>query len=172
MVSGIKSSAYTLHPEHAGERVGGEMTSMDLHWVHELLRINRVPVYAAYGLVFILLGVSVAVQSLNQSRMQLGKHLWMLSVFGLTHGFTEWADVFIPIQGAYLSPYWVAILEFVRLGLMLTSFLFLALFAFHLVVGPDRGRLSVRVTVLLGSAGLLVMTGIGLLHPKVRKSVV
>ena len=65
--------------------------------------LNHSIVLFSYGLVFFVLGLAIALQSRRYSRLDLARSLSWLAAFGFTHGLHEWGDLFIPIQGAYLS---------------------------------------------------------------------
>lgn len=136
-----------------------------LGWLTHIFQVNRVLVYTSYGLVFILMGVGIAVQSMKHTRLALGKHLWLLAVFGITHGFNEWGDVFIPIQAAYVRPSWITLLEFAQLGLLLVSFCFLLLFACNLLLAPSGPHLPMLLTVILASTAAILSIGSELMSP-------
>lgn len=94
----------------------------------EILKINEVIVFFAYGLVFFCLGLAIALQSRRHSRLALAEHIKWLAGFGLVHGLYEWGHAFIPIQASYLSSNAVGTLEAVRTGLLVASFYLLLKF--------------------------------------------
>ena len=71
--------------------------------VRHFFELNRAVVYLAYGLVFFVLGLSIALQSRRHSRLLLARRLRWLIAFGLLHALHEWGDLLIPIQRTYLS---------------------------------------------------------------------
>jgi signal transduction histidine kinase len=111
----------------------------------ELIRtfftLNRDVVYFAYGLVFFILGLAIALQSRNYSRLDLARSLKWLAAFGFSHGFHEWGDLFIPIQSAYLSPGTISLLHHIHLILLALSFAFLFEFGASLLRPIGRGKI-------------------------------
>lgn len=122
----------------------------------EVFRANRMLVYVVYGQVFLLMGVAIAMQSMKHTRLTLGKHLWLLAVFGITHGFTEWGHAFIPVQAAYLSSRWITTLQVFQFVLLFGSFLFLLAFACRLLLDPADRQLSALAAFLFGSTALVL----------------
>jgi hypothetical protein len=72
-------------------------------FIREFVTLNRGLFLFAYGLVFFILGLAIALQSRRYSRLELARSLSWLAAFGLTHGLQEWGDLFIPIQETYMS---------------------------------------------------------------------
>lgn len=93
-----------------------------MEFVRIFFALNRDIIYFAYGLVFFVLGLAIALQSRNYSRLDLARSLKWLAAFGFTHGFNEWGDLFIPIQAAYMSPGTIDILHNFHLLLLAISF--------------------------------------------------
>ena len=48
-----------------------------------------------YGLGFFILGFAIILQVQQSSRLELARSLRWLAVFGITHAFNEWGDLFI-----------------------------------------------------------------------------
>jgi len=118
----------------------------------QFFQTNGVILYSIYGQAFFVLGLAIALQSRKHSRLALAGSLWYLSGFGLTHGFHEWGYVFIPIQRTYLPADLVILLEWIQLGFLVVSFLFLVLFGLNLVAGgraQRRKRWAVVVILFL-----------------------
>lgn len=93
-------------------------------------------IYFTYGLVFFVMGFTVAIQARNYSNISnlvLAKKLWLLAAFGLTHGLVEWAQVFIPIQAVYVSQGVVDSLILIHQLVNVTSYLFLFHFGLALI---------------------------------------
>lgn len=84
--------------------------------------LNYQLVLFAYGQVFFVLGLAVALQSRQHSRLELARHLPWLAGFGLTHGLHEWGLLLIPIQATYMGPVAINILVVFRLLLLGVSF--------------------------------------------------
>jgi hypothetical protein len=71
-------------------------------FIRAFFELNRDIILFAYGLVFFVLGLAIALQSRRYSRLDLARSLSWLAAFGFTHGLHEWGDLFIPIQKEYL----------------------------------------------------------------------
>jgi signal transduction histidine kinase len=93
-----------------------------MSFVHTLFEINRDIIVFTYGLTFFVLGLVIALQSRNYSRLDLARSLSWLAAFGITHGLHEWGDLFIPLQAKYLSDPIVQLLNVVQLLLLGISF--------------------------------------------------
>jgi len=89
---------------------------------------NQAIIFFAYGLAFFIMGLVVALQSRQSSRLELARSLNWLAGFGILHGLNEWGDLFIPIQSAYLSTPVANLLYVIQLILLALSFM--CLFAF------------------------------------------
>ena len=94
---------------------------------------NEILVYFAYGLVFFVLGVAVALQSRRHSHLELARGLGWLSAFGIAHGFYEWGSIFIPIQATYLAEPVITFLNSLHVVLLALSFGFLFQFGVELL---------------------------------------
>ena len=90
--------------------------------------INYELIIFAYGLVFFVLGLAIALQSRQRSRLRLAQSLGWLSIFGITHGLHEWGHLFIPIQASYMNHAGTAVLQ--AFQTLLLGISFVALFAF------------------------------------------
>ncbi len=100
--------------------------------------INHEIILFVYGLVFFVLGLAITLQTRQSSRLELARSLRWLAIFGLSHGFHEWGDLFIPIQAEYLSP---AMMEWLYiLHVILLAFSFVCLFEFGLATLRPRPR--------------------------------
>lgn len=99
----------------------------------EFFDLNRSVIYFIYGLVFFILGFAIILQSRRSSRLDLARSLRWLAAFGITHGFHEWGEVFIPVQAEYLDQQTVRILELLQLVMLAGSYCFLMEFGFALL---------------------------------------
>lgn len=99
-----------------------------MDWLRDFLDRNYEIVIFVYGLTFFVLGLSIALQSRQRSRLHLARSLGWLSLFGITHALYEWGLLFIPLQAAYMNHSGVTLLLIFQVLLLGVSFL--ALFAF------------------------------------------
>lgn len=98
--------------------------------------LNYEIVLFAYGQVFFVLGMAVALQSRRHSRLELARSLRWLAVFGITHGFHEWGLLLVPVQATYLHADFVNALIAFRTVLLAISFA--ALLQFGADLTKDR----------------------------------
>lgn len=97
--------------------------------------LNHEIILFVYGLVFFLLGFAIILQTRQSSRLDLARNLRWLAAFGISHGFYEWGDLFIPIQGEYLNEPTMRVLYFIHKILLAISFA--CLFEFGIAVLPS-----------------------------------
>ncbi len=91
-------------------------------FIREIFAANRVIILFVYGQVFFVLGLVIALQSWQHSRLALARHLKWLALFGFTHGLHEWGDVFIPLQAQYLGESLIELLLVLQAMLLAISF--------------------------------------------------
>lgn len=113
--------------------------------------INKASIYFVYGLAFFIMGLVVALQSRQSSRLELARSLNWLAAFGILHGLNEWGDLFIPIQSAYLSTALVNLLYVIQLVLLALSFTSLFAFGVSLLkpFGIKRWLISAPTVLLV-----------------------
>lgn len=104
----------------------------------DFFKLNREIIFFVYGLVFFLLGFAIILQTRRSSRLDLARSLRWLAAFGIAHGFYEWGDLFIPIQGQYLSDATMKLLYFTHKILLVVSFA--CLLEFGIVVQPSSKK--------------------------------
>lgn len=101
---------------------------------HKFIEINMVPLIFAYGLAYFAAGLAIILQQRRMSNFRLAHNLWLLGMFGIIHGAAEWGDIFIPIQGEYLSASWINLLVEVQEIAWAVSFAFLLQFAVSMII--------------------------------------
>ncbi len=109
-------------------------------FIREFVTLNRGLFLFAYGLIFFILGLAIALQSRRYSRLELARSLSWLAAFGLTHGLQEWGDLFIPIQATYMSRPGIVGLTVLQLLLLGGSFACLLQFGVALLRPAGRAR--------------------------------
>jgi signal transduction histidine kinase len=100
--------------------------------------LNKEIILFIYGLVFFILGLAISLQVRQSSRLDLARSLRWLAAFGILHAFTDWGDLFLPIQANYLNPTAIKLLEIVQLLLLAGSFS--CLFEFGIALLRPLGR--------------------------------
>lgn len=111
-----------------------------MDFLRTLIEVNFQIILFVYGLVFFVLGLSIALQSRRYSRLDLARSLTWLAAFGFMHSLQEWGDLFIPLQRAYLSEAAIQILWAVQLVLLAGSFACLFEFGVALLQPTGRAR--------------------------------
>lgn len=91
------------------------------------LKSNMDIVYFIYGLVFVVMGVSIWLQPKKGSRFKLSSMLWLLAAFGIIHGISEFLDMRAMIVGSNFF------FNIARNLFLITSFIFLFEFGRRLI---------------------------------------
>ena len=112
--------------------MGGYNRSM-YQFIQDWVNNNHAMVYFIYGQVFFVGGLVIIVQSRRSSRLQLAQSLPWLAGFFILHGFNEWGDLFIPIQGLTFATPLVTLLKVGQLILLGGSFACLMMFGVGLL---------------------------------------
>src|SRR5574341_407511 len=105
---------------------------------------NIHPIYVLfflYGAAFLILGLSITIKDMKGSDLPLKDSLWLLGMFGFTHGAREWIEIYPLVEGNHLSPLGIFQAKAVSVAMMLISFLFLLQFGLSLAQGIKRRRL-------------------------------
>lgn len=89
--------------------------------------------YFFYGLAFFFLGVSIAVKNMKGSDLKLAGCLWLLAGFGFTHGSHEWLQLYLLLQGQYLSVTEVLYIKLFTVSAVMLSFFMLMEFGIKLI---------------------------------------
>jgi signal transduction histidine kinase len=100
--------------------------------------LNKEVIEFIYGLVFFILGFAISLQVRKSSRLDLARSLRWLAAFGILHAFTDWGDLFLPIQANYLNVTAIRLLQIVQLLLLAGSFS--CLFEFGVALLRPLGR--------------------------------
>lgn len=102
--------------------------------------ISIYTLYFLYGLTFLFLGASIALKDMKASTLKISSSLWLLSVFGFTHGSHEWIELFLlssKLRYSYNEIYMIKLLALFIVGL---SFLFLLLFGLSLIFSINKNK--------------------------------
>ncbi len=95
-----------------------------------------------YGAAFMLLGLSIVIKDMKGSDLRLADSLWLLALFGFTHGAREWIEIYPLIEGERLSLSELFQAKSVSVAMMIISFLFLLQFGLSLIHDMKRRRLK------------------------------
>jgi signal transduction histidine kinase len=135
----------------------------------ELLRsffeTNQIVFFFLYGQVFFVVGLAIASQSRQHSRLALSRSLPFLAIFGIANGLAQWGHAFIPIQATYLPATLIAALRFAQGSLLTLSFAALMRFGLQLMTPePVPQALATWLPIGLLAAWEVTLVGSWLLH--------
>lgn len=101
--------------------------------LRKFFETNETVFFFLYGQVFFVVGLAIALQSRQHSRLALSRSVPFLAIFGIANGLAEWGHLFIPIQATYLPANLVAALQFAHVSLLTLSFAALMRFGLQLM---------------------------------------
>ena len=104
--------------------------------LQEFFSRNTILVYFVYGLVFFILGFSIALQSWRHTRLELARSLKWLAAFGILHGIHEWGAIIIPFQTMYMNDAMMTLFLTLKVVSLVASFF--CLFQFGVSLLNDR----------------------------------
>jgi signal transduction histidine kinase len=128
--------------------------------LNRFFELNWLLVFFAYGLVFFVIGLAVALQSRRHSRLELARALGWLAAFGLAHGLHEWGAIFIPIQAQYVDPVIIKLLQMLQVVLLALSFTFLFQFGVELLRERWPRLILLPLLLVVGWALFFILPGI------------
>ncbi len=97
-------------------------------------------IYFLYGSAFLFLSFAIFVKDMKGSDLKLADSLWLLGMFGLTHGLHELLALYPLIEGAHLSMEELLNAKLVSLVVLVLSFLFLLQFGLALTLSTRNKR--------------------------------
>ncbi len=110
------------------------------------------PIYLFYGGAFLLLGISIAVKNMASSDLRLAGSLWLLGMFGFTHGAHEWLELYDMLERERLSPQELSTLALITAFMTVLSFFFLLRFGLSLLNTTTR-----RIKLLKSASAVLFL---------------
>ena len=118
------------------------------------------PIYLFYGGAFLLLGFSIVLKNVTSSDLRLAGSLWLLGMFGFTHGAHEWLELYELMEKDLLAYQEVSTIALITAFLTVVSYFFLLRFGISLMRATAR-----RIQLLkLISAGFFLAWLIFLFH--------
>jgi len=117
-------------------------------FIREFVELNTQLFIFTYGLVFFILGLSIALQSRHSSNLALARSLSWLAAFGITHGLHDWGDLFIPIQATYLASATITALYILQILLLVASYACLLTFGLSLSNVSARAKLRIPIIIV------------------------
>ncbi|CAM4128660.1 sensor histidine kinase [Shewanella aquimarina] len=109
-------------------------------------------IYLFYGLVFFSIGCVVVFRNFKYSQLSISPTLWALALFGFTHAFHEWSELYVILFADDISQQYQVLVQWLRLLKLALSFASLMVFAWLLFA-----ILSRRIARIGHGAILLVL---------------
>lgn len=81
-------------------------------------------IFFIYGLAFFSFGLALLLYPKEVKGIEFTKHIWLVGVFGIVHGFNEWIDMF-----QYISETKNELFKYVQFIILPLSYIFLLYFA-------------------------------------------
>ncbi len=85
----------------------------------QFLQSNLDIVFFIYGFAFVVMGIAILAQPRKGSGFRLSNILWLLALFGITHGINEFLDMWAIIKGKHPT------LDLARWFILIISYFFL-----------------------------------------------
>jgi two-component system, NtrC family, sensor kinase len=119
----------------------------------------NIVLYFYYGLAFFTLGVAILSRDIHLSELGIARIIWLLSAFGISHGFHEWIDLLVLVAPQVQSPAFT----FFKLSLAGISFLCLLYFGVFLNFITFKGNQALKTTpvvikTLIGALALFTIS--------------
>ncbi len=96
------------------------------------------PIYFFYGSAFLFLGFSIFIKDMKGSNLKLADSLWLLALFGITHGINEFLQLYPLIEGDHLTLSQIFNARLLSLVVMVASYFFLLVFGLVLILNPGE----------------------------------
>lgn len=115
--------------------------------------------YLLYGLAFFTLGVAILSRDIRLSELGIARIIWLLALFGITHGFHEWLELLEQLNPDIKTPTF----SLIRLVVVSISFLFLFYFGLFLNIITLYGDQALKtisnvIKVLVGVLAISLTT--------------
>ncbi|ABZ78231.1 histidine kinase [Shewanella halifaxensis HAW-EB4] len=117
-------------------------------------------IYLFYGLVFFSMGCVVVFRNFRYSQLKVAPTLWALAVFGFSHAFHEWSELYVLIFTDHITPQYRLLTQWLCLAKLFLSYAALMVFAWQILTITNK-RLAhighgVIITLLLCYAYLVI----------------
>ncbi len=118
------------------------------------LHLDIVLIFFIYGLSFFTMGVALVLETLRAPALAERRVLQPLAVFGMLHGIHEWMEIIL-LQGVWLGLPFPPELNWLRVALLVLSFIPLVIFGFLML--PLKGwKLMASLVGFLLFCGVLL----------------
>ncbi|MBB1428011.1 HAMP domain-containing histidine kinase [Shewanella sp. SG44-2] len=89
-------------------------------------------IYLFYGLVFFTIGCVVVFRNFKYSQLSISPTLWALALFGFSHAFHEWSELYVILFSDEISPKYHHLVQWLRMIKLSLSFAGLIIFSWLL----------------------------------------
>ncbi|PKG56315.1 sensor histidine kinase [Shewanella sp. GutDb-MelDb] len=90
-------------------------------------------IYLFYGLVFFSIGCAVVFRNFRYSQLKVAPTLWALAIFGFSHAFHEWSELYIIIFSHDIGQQYQLLIQWLSLAKLLLSYIALMVFAWQIL---------------------------------------
>lgn len=114
-------------------------------------------IYLFYGLVFFSIGCAVVFRNFKYSQLSISPTLWALALFGFTHAFHEWSELYVILFADDIEDKYQVVVQWLRLFKLGISFSCLLVFAWLLFATLPRriARIGHGITLFILLAYLI-----------------
>ena len=117
-------------------------------------------IYLFYGLVFFSVGCAVLFRNFRFSQLKIAPTLWALAVFGFSHAFHEWSELYVLIFTGHIAEEYKLLTLWLCLAKLFLSYLALMIFAWQ-ILSISNKRLAVighsLIVLIISLYGYLVI---------------
>ncbi|WP_153915446.1 sensor histidine kinase [Shewanella sp. TC10] len=118
-------------------------------------------IYLFYGLVFFAIGCVVVFRHFKYSQLSISSTLWALALFGFSHAFHEWSELYVILFQDDLPTQYQYIVQWLRLIKLSLSFAGLMIFAwllFRIIPKPysKLGQILIGLIVITYTLVMLI----------------
>ncbi|MBQ4889436.1 HAMP domain-containing histidine kinase [Shewanella sp. MMG014] len=116
-------------------------------------------IYLFYGLVFFTIGCVVVFRNFKYSQLSISSTLWALALFGFSHAFHEWSELYVILFRDELPNQYQYVVQWLRLIKLSLSFAGLMIFAWLLfrIIPKPYSKVGQIITALIVVIYTLVM---------------
>lgn len=102
--------------------------------IDQFFQTNLDIVVFVYGMAFLIMGIAISLQPKKLSELSLARDLWLLAMFGLTHGLNELLDMWAITRGSS------EVFNIIRWVILVSSYVFLFEFGRRLFEADFKNR--------------------------------
>ncbi|MEZ9197606.1 sensor histidine kinase [Shewanella sp. 10N.286.54.B9] len=119
-------------------------------------------IYLFYGLVFFSIGCAVVFRNFRYSQLKVAPTLWALAIFGFSHAFHEWSELYVIVFSEGIPPQYQLLTQCLRLAKLFLSYIALMVFAWQILSITNKSLARIGHGCIM----LLLISYISLLMPR------